>query len=357
MKKRLLSCLMLTVLLASCWTSTAFASDAWEVKGVDYDDIENLVDGCIDFSASGTVGSAVDQLESAAGTLSKYEATLNAQLGTLTPGTDSYQTTAGQLALVQAGEASLGAAVSSIESSMGMKDSPRDSTIIAARTLYITFNSLRDQYSDLYRKQTVYNANLSNYQQQHDSGYISDLQMAQIEAQGDSIQANMGTLQTQLDAVKRSFNTLLGRNYNYGLDMHSLPFGRLDSISKIKYNSDVISAVANYSGDISGAGFNNPDYDPDKGSFAASFRKLYDTMENKNDLLSVEQKNLAVQQKSFDASQKQYDAGMISKLTYINAQDSLDTETSKVKAAKTALFTAYEQYQWAIEYGIINSGN
>ncbi|MCY1713590.1 hypothetical protein [Caproiciproducens galactitolivorans] len=348
MKKRFLSCLLLFSLLLGVCAPAAFAADAWDVKNVSYDDIADLVEDCVNFT------DAVGELQSASGSLSAYAATLTNQLSTLQPGSPEYQSVSNRLTLVKAGLAEIGASIGILKQSMGGKDNPHDATVIAAKTLFISCNSLRDQINEMSRKQTVFDENLSNIQQLHDGGYISDLQLEQTKAQGDSLQAGIQTMQTQFAALRRSFNTMLGRDYNHSLDMHSLPFARLNDVGKIKFSDDLADALANYSGDTSGSAYKNPDYNDEKGSFAASFRKLYDAVNDKNNLLTVEQKAMAVEQKSFDASKKQYDAGLISRLAFVSAQDQFDTETVKVKAAQIALFSAYEKYQWAIQYGIIS---
>ncbi|QEY35495.1 TolC family protein [Caproiciproducens galactitolivorans] len=338
---------MISLLIGAC-APAAFAADAWDVKNVSYDDIEDLVEDCVNFT------DAVSELESASSSLSSYAATLTSRLSTLEPGSTEYQSVSNQLALVKASLIQIGATTSILQQSMGGKNTSHDVTVIAAKSLFISFNSLRDQLNEMLRKQTVFNANLSNIRQLHDGGYVSDLELEQTKAQGDSLQANIQAMQSQLEALKRSFNSMLGRNYNHSLDIHPLPFARLSDVSKIKFKDDLADALAIYPGDTSGSAYKNPDYDEEKGSFAASFRKLYDAVNDKNNLLAVEQKALEVEQKNFDASKKLYDAGLLSQLSLINAQDPLDTQRAKVKAAQTALFSAYEKYQWAVQYGIIS---
>ena len=351
MKKHVLPSIAIVCLLLSFWSTSAFAAEAWEVRGVDYSDIESMVDDCINFSASDTVG----QLQASSNSLSSYAASLNTQLAALQPGTDAYQSVSGQLALVKAQMETLGVSIGTVESQMGGQNSPRDTTVMAAKTLYITYNSLRDQYNSLSDKLRLFSANENNEKQLHAAGYIGDLPFEQFEEQGTSLQSNLQSLQLQMNAVKRSFNTLLGRSYSEGLDLHGLPFSELNAVDSLKFGNDLDNAVGNYSGDTSGKTFNNPDYDANSGSFAASFKKLYDAVGDKNSQFVQEQKNLATQQKIFDAAGKQYSAGLMSNLDYLNAQDQLNTETAKVKTAKTALFTAYEQYEWAVSYGIINN--
>jgi hypothetical protein len=351
MKKRLLPSFAAVCLLLAFWSSSAFAAEAWEVRGVDYADIDTMVDECISSSAA----DAVSQMQDTSGSLNTYAENLRTQLATLQSGTDASRSVSDQLALVTGCIESLGVSIGTVENQMGGQSSPNNSIIIGAKTLFITYNSLRDQLNSLSDKQRLFSANESNEKQLHASGYIGDLAFEQYEEQGSSIQSSIQSLQLQMNAVKRSFNTLLGRSYSQGLDLHSLPFTELNAVSSMGFKDDLDSALGNYTGDTTGKNFSNPDYDADKGSFAASFKKLYDTVQDKNNQLLLEEQILATQQKSFDAAGKQYAAGLMANLDYLSAQNQLNAEAAKVKAAKTALFTSYEQYEWAVNYGIINN--
>ena len=99
---------------------------------------------------------------------------------------------------------------------------------------------------------------------------------------------------------------------------------------------------------------NQENFDEEKGSFGASFRKLYENIGDKQRLLTNAQATLALEQKNYDASLKKYQLGMLSELALVSAQDQLDTQKAAVRTAETNLFSAIEQYKWALEYGIIS---
>ncbi|MBW7572320.1 TolC family protein [Caproiciproducens faecalis] len=352
MIKRFLACFLAAVIFASASVQSAFAAsdDAWDFKKVRYSDIESLVEDCVNFSST-----PVDALQGSYGALNSYASILTGQLNSETPGTDAYTALAAQLAAVKANMAGISVTIGMLEQSMNGKDSPKESTVIAADTLFITYNSLRNQQNELSRKLGVFNQNLLNLQQLHDAGYLSDLQLAKTQEQGSSLQSGISAMQVQIDGVKRSFNTLLGRDYNEKLDIQPLPISELNDMKDMDFSDDLDDALSNYSGDLTGSGYYNDEYNEEKGSFAASFRKLYDTVNNKNAVLATEQKNLETEQKIFNASQLQYDMGLLSKLDLNSAQDTLDTQKAKVQSAQTDLFTAYEQYLWGKNYGIINA--
>lgn len=356
MKTRILPCLMAVCMLFSVLSTSAYAADAWEVKSVAYDDIAELVDESVNFNTK-DIDTSVSEIQSTLGFLNTYVNDLATKLNTLDPNQNSaeYKLTSQQLSLAKANTLQMNLSLNTLKETTTQLDSARDSTVIAARTLFITYNSLQDQITDLSQQKALVNAKQRSFEQQYQWGFISSLDLEKSKNQVSTMETTISSMEVQATAIKRSFNTLLGRNYNQNLTLKSLPFKRLDDIDELDFSKDVDVALSNYNGNTSGSEYQNPDYDEEKGSFAASFRKLYDTIQNKNNALTAQKAALDTQQKLYNASKAQFDAGLISKLTLDSAKSALDTQELSVKAAQTDLFTAYEQYQWAMEYGIINS--
>ena len=85
----------------------------------------------------------------------------------------------------------------------------------------------------------------------------------------------------------------------------------------------------------------------DYGKIEASLTKLYQTISEKQRLLSVENEILTVKQKNVDAAIVKYDRGMISKLDFNAVHNEYNTQASKIEVGKFNLFIAIEQYKWA----------
>lgn len=89
-------------------------------------------------------------------------------------------------------------------------------------------------------------------------------------------------------------------------------------------------------------------------NFEAGFRTLYNKVKDANQILNAKQTALQVEKSSFAAAQLKYQQGTISKNALLKAQDDLSTAQDSVDTAALDLFTAYHNYRWAVEHGILN---
>ena len=87
--------------------------------------------------------------------------------------------------------------------------------------------------------------------------------------------------------------------------------------------------------------------DAEKENVKASFREQYKDIREKQAALTAAQANLEQAQKTFAVQQVQYDRGMISRMEYRNAQDTLAAAEESAASAQIDLFTSYNTYQWA----------
>ena len=86
--------------------------------------------------------------------------------------------------------------------------------------------------------------------------------------------------------------------------------------------------------------------------FELTFRGLYDKVKDARQVLGAAQTALAVQQDSYAAQELKYQQGSISKNALLDAGDTLASAQDTVDTARRSLFTAYNNYRWAVEYGI-----
>lgn len=86
--------------------------------------------------------------------------------------------------------------------------------------------------------------------------------------------------------------------------------------------------------------------------FELTFRGLYDKVKDAQQVLGAAQIALAVQQDSYAAQELKYQQGSISKNALLDAGDTLASAQDTAETARRSLFTAYNNYRWAVEYGI-----
>ena len=63
---------------------------------------------------------------------------------------------------------------------------------------------------------------------------------------------------------------------------------------------------------------------------------------------------LAVEQDNYAAAQLKQSQGTLSRNGLLEAEDKLKEAREKAAGAENDLFSAYNTYRWAVDYGIIN---
>ena len=61
-----------------------------------------------------------------------------------------------------------------------------------------------------------------------------------------------------------------------------------------------------------------------------------------------------MEESNYAADQLKYEQGTISKNTLLTAQDDLESARDTVATAERNLFSAYNNYRWAVDHGILN---
>ena len=89
-------------------------------------------------------------------------------------------------------------------------------------------------------------------------------------------------------------------------------------------------------------------------SFELSFRTLYTQVKDYQQVLQAAQTALAVEQDNYAVDQLKYEQGTISENALRTAEDDLDTAQDTVNTARRNLFSAYHNYRWAVDHGILN---
>ena len=89
-------------------------------------------------------------------------------------------------------------------------------------------------------------------------------------------------------------------------------------------------------------------------NFETGFRTLYAQVKDCKQVLDAARTALAVEQNNYAVDQMKYEQGSISRNELLTAQDDLSTAQDSVDTAAINLFSAYNTYRWAVEYGILN---
>ena len=85
-----------------------------------------------------------------------------------------------------------------------------------------------------------------------------------------------------------------------------------------------------------------------------SFRTLYLQVKDYKQVLDAAKTALAVEKDNYAVSQLKHSQGNLSQNALLDAQDKVTEAQEKVDSAAIDLFTAYHNYRWAVDYGILN---
>ncbi|MBR1658998.1 MAG: TolC family protein, partial [Oscillospiraceae bacterium] len=84
------------------------------------------------------------------------------------------------------------------------------------------------------------------------------------------------------------------------------------------------------------------------------FRTLYLQIQDYAQQLSAAQAALSLAQKEYDAAAVKFSLGTLSPNGLADAKDAVDDADDAVDNAARNLFSSYNNYRWAVRYGILN---
>ena len=89
-------------------------------------------------------------------------------------------------------------------------------------------------------------------------------------------------------------------------------------------------------------------------SYDLRFRTLYEQVRDDCQVWDAAQVALLQQNASWQAAQVKYRQGNLSQNALLSARDDLTTAMEKVRTSANDLFSAYNNYCWAVQHGILN---
>ena len=88
-------------------------------------------------------------------------------------------------------------------------------------------------------------------------------------------------------------------------------------------------------------------------SFTYNFKVICLTVGEKWRLTEAAQETLAFQRRTFEITAKKYDLGMVSEEEYLSGKNDVLQAESDLYNTQIELFSAYNNYTWARDYGIV----
>ena len=261
-----------------------------------------------------------------------------------------------------------------------------DSTIQMAQSAYITLLGLEEQSAALARQDAALDRTLAELELRYQLGQISTMTLEQAKAGKIQLESGKATLDMNITALRRQLNAMVGEELTAPLTLGALPAVTAEQLSAMDVEKDLEKAkAASYDlyaakktlddadeeYDDSGAKsyYNERDYKKVQArhkwqsaqytynatvqKYELTFRSLCDKVKDCAQILSAAKVSLECERSDLAAAQLKYEQGTISENALHAAEDELYTAQDTVSGAERDLFTAYTNYRWAVDCGLL----
>lgn len=264
--------------------------------------------------------------------------------------------------------------------------SVEDNTVQMMQNVYITLLGLEEQSAALARQDAALDRTLAELELRYQLGQISTMTLEQAKAGKIQLESGKATLDMNITALRRQLNAMVGEELTAPLTLGALPAVTAEQLSAMDVEKDLEKAkAASYDlyaakktlddadeeYDDSGAKsyYNERDYKKVQArhkwqsaqytynatvqKYELTFRSLCDKVKDCAQILSAAKVSLECERSDLAAAQLKYEQGTISENALHTAEDELYTAQDTVSGAERDLFTAYNNYRWAVDYGLL----
>ena len=272
-----------------------------------------------------------------------------------------------------------------VADSVRMMENMVNSEVKLAQATYAQLVELDAALDTLDRSLAALDRQVEELELRYELGQISALTLEQVKSGRATLASQRETYASQARSGLMALEFMTGRDLTGTLKLGSLPAVSADQVSAMDLEKDMAAAKekswtlydaqntlddAKETFDDAGDEYNHNEkkyqyvqaqhswqaaqytHQATVTGFELTFRGLYDKVKDAQQVLGAAQTALAVQQDSYAAQELKYQQGSISKNALLDAGDTLASAQDTVDTARRSLFTAYNNYRWAVEYGI-----
>ena len=274
-----------------------------------------------------------------------------------------------------------------VDDNVRMLKNMTDSEVRLAQATYAQLVELDAALDTMDRSLAALDRQVEELELRYQLGQISALALEQVKSGRDSLASQRETYAMQARSGLMGLEFMTGRDLTGTLKLGSLPAVTAEQVTAMDLEKDMAAAkekswtlydakntLDNAKEDFDDAGkeYNHNEkkyqyvqaqhtwqaaqytYQATVTGFELTFRGLYDKVKDSQQVLDAAKTALAVQKDTYAAQELKYQQGTIAKNALLTAKDDLAAAQDKVDSAQRSLFTAYNNYRWAVEYGIAN---
>lgn len=265
--------------------------------------------------------------------------------------------------------------------------SAQNQLLMAGESLYIAIMELEQNRQTLERSLAALDRSLEELELRYELGQISSQTLKQTQASRVSLLSSKQTLDSNIQNYKMQLELMTGGELSGTIELGELPEVTSQQLSEMELERDLAAAKeASYDlyvaeqeldeaqdaakGQAGLYGYREEryevqvanhqwqaaqyNYDATIQNFEISFRTLYLQVQDFKQVLDAAKTALAVEQDNYAVAQLKYEQGNLSKNDLLEAEDKMKEAQETVDGAENDLFSAYNTYRWAADYGILN---
>lgn len=258
--------------------------------------------------------------------------------------------------------------------------------LMAGQTLYINLLGLEDQSAALTRQTAALDRTIEEVKLRYELGQVSAMTLQQTEAGKTQVESGKAAIDAAAAQLRRQLNAMIGEELTAPLTLNALPGVTAEQLAAMDVEKDLEKAKAvsydlyaakltlddadeEYKDKAGDLGYNKDNYEyiavkhrwqaaqytynAAVQNFELSFRSLYDSVQSYASALNAAKVSLECERSDLAAAQLRYEQGTISENALHTAEDELYTAQDTVSGAERDLFTAYNNYRWAVDYGLL----
>lgn len=266
-------------------------------------------------------------------------------------------------------------------------ENAQEQIIMAAESLYVALVDLELNDSALDRQLTALDRTIQEMELRYELGHISSQTLRQTQASRTALVSGQQTLEMNISNYKAQLEMLIGAEQTGNIQLQGLPQVTSQQLEEMDLEADLAAAkevsydlfaaqrtLEDAQEDFKDAGkdynYNEKKYQYVSAqhtwesaqytyqatlqSFENSFRSLYLQVKDYKQVLDAARTALAVEQDNYSVAQLKHSQGSLSDNGLLEAEDKVKSVQETVEGAEVDLFTAYNNYRWAVDYGILN---
>ena len=260
------------------------------------------------------------------------------------------------------------------------------SLLAAGESLYVGLLALEDQSAALTRQTAALDRTIEEVKLRYELGQVSAMTLQQTEAGKAQVESGKAAIDAAVAQLRRQLNAMIGEELTALLTLNALPGVTAEQLAAMDVEKDLEKAKAasydlyaakltledadeEYKDKAGDLGYNEDNYEyiavkhrwqaaqytynAAVQNFELSFRSLYDSVQSYASALNAAKVSLECERSDLAAAQLRYEQGTISENALHTAEDELYTAQDTVSGAERDLFTAYNNYRWAVDYGLL----